>query len=261
MNTLLKTTIAACSLLLTVGAVAQNSRVNIATENQTRHNHLGVNVYYLAHHIVNDVFYGTGLAAGTTNEEKMEVVRGVMYSLDAKHPVSVSIKQDEGTEIHLFFEVKKHPKHGQTITMRMNFDEEGGALTTSLQQEPSMFRWYKLWDGKLTASTNFFDPMHAIDATKPVEEIASMLHDDYAGNDARAFSMTDQLKGDPEQEMYAMVYKASIAMMRNDAERAEDTIKALDKHLQRHAKELKAHVNLGKSLQAELFCFKKLKDS
>ena len=255
-----RTIAAAFMLLATLPALAQDqSRVVVDCDNDIAKNHMGVKPFYLIHQITSDAFFDTGLNNTVSVDEMGEVLKGVLYGVSPTYDAVVTIKQDAGHEVRMEFKMKEHPEHGQTLVMKMNFDEETRKLTPQITRNSGMLRWYKIWDGKLTAGEDIYTKDHEEELDNPIEKVHFLLFDDNPSNDSRAKGMVETLTSNAQQRLFSMAFQGHIAMMSSDTRGAESALRKLKNYYADNRNELKEFTSVPALAEAELSLYRTLK--
>lgn len=239
-------------------AAAQQSRVYVDSDSQVAKNHMNFNAFYLTHHIVGDAFYETELYKTVEQHEIYEVVEGVMYHVSPTSDVNIGIKQESGFDIQMQFSIKEHPKHGQTLVMKINFDEETRKLTNAISRNSAMLRWYKIWDGRLTMSDDLYSSDAEAEKTDQIDLTYFLIFDDNASNDARGYGMIGQLKSSAKQKLFGTAFSVHLAMIQGKMEKAQMELQKLKKIYEGNKAELADFESVPLLIEAELQVFKRL---
>ena len=227
--------------LVSVKSFGQDKgRIKIYTENKDSANVYGINEFYFVHHIFADAFFMTDLYKQLNYDEMAMILKTVLFKINNKNNVTVTIAQEKGPDAKLIFFLKEGTKEGTLLAMMTNFHAEKRIFTSKLNEQKSIVRWYFIKGDKLVYRKDLYS--EKLEKEKKQEGdyqlIDFYLFDSNKENDSKVKGLIDNILNNDNSSkvdvLYAKLYLGEYYLLNDDLKNAEKSVSELKKYFKIH---------------------------
>jgi hypothetical protein len=227
------------SIVLTIGVLMSSiisfgqAQIEYEKGKLYSENQLGIDLFYFVHQTFADAFYMTDLYKQLTDDEMYSILNTAYYSVTKEDRVLVTIEQENGPAARLAFKfMADTEKLGDILVLGTNFNNETREFEEKVDSEQSVYRWYKIEQGKLVYRKDVYSKK--LEKEKKKEKAYSIidlyLFDDNFENDIKVKPLIDDLLSSDKEDLeklYAYLYLGEYWLLNNDLKKAEDSLKKL----------------------------------
>jgi len=196
-------------------------------------NQIGIDVFYFVHQTFADAFFMTDLYKQLSNDEMYSILKNAYYSVTKDEKVMVIIKQANGPNARLAFNfIGDTEKLGDILVLATNFNRKTRVFEEQVNDEESIYRWYKIEKGKLVYRKDLYSKKAEKENQKnnSYSLIGMYLFDDNFKNDKKVKPLIDDLLDsdkDDLEKLYGYLYLGEYWLLNNDLKQAEEAIQKL----------------------------------
>ena len=196
-------------------------------------NQIGIDAFYFVHHTFADAFYMTDLYKQLSDDEMYSILHNAYYSVTKDQKVLVMIEQPNGPAARLAFNFMGNTeKLGDILVLATNFNRKSRVFEKEVDPEQSVYRWYKIEQGKLVYRKDLYSKEAEIENGKnnSYSLIGMYLFDDNFENDDKVKPLIDALLAsdkDDIEKLYGYLYLGEYWQLNNDLLKAEESLEKL----------------------------------
>lgn len=225
--------------LISIKSFGQD-KIKILTENKDSVNFYGISEFYFVHQVFADAFFMTDLYKHLDYDEMAKILKTVLFKIDNKNKVTVTIAQDNGPEAKLVFFVKEGTKDGTLLAMMTNFHSEKRKFTKKPDEQNSIVRWYFIKEDKLVYRKDLYS--EKLEKEKKQGEAYQLidfyLFDSNKGNDSKVKGLIDDILNNDNSSkidvLYAKLYLGEHYLLNGDLENAEKSVSELKEYFEKY---------------------------
>ncbi len=229
----MKNLLAICTfLIVTLNSFAQN-KISYEKGPLFSENQLGIDAFYFVHQIFADAFYMTDLYKQLSDDEMYSILYNAYYSVTEEQKVLVLIDQQNGPTARLAFNFMGNTeKLGDILVLATNFNNKSRVFEEEVDPEQSIYRWYKIDEGKLVYRKDLYSKEGEKENRKKnlYSLIGMYLFDDNFENDAKVKPLLDALLASDKEDiekLYGYLYLGEYWLLQNDLVQAEAALEKL----------------------------------
>ncbi len=220
-------------LFITSLPISQN-KIEIQKGETFSENQFGTDIFYFVHHTFADAFYMTDLYKQLTDDEMFGILESAYYSVTAEQKVLAIIKQEDGPDARLAFNIILDTNIGDILVLATNFNSKTRVFEKEIDKHNSIYRWYALKKDKLVYRKDLYSK--ELENEKRKEGNYSLidfyLFDDNFKNDKKVKPLIDEvLNSESEsdvEKLYAYLYKGEYWLLNGDLAKAEESLKEME---------------------------------
>lgn len=221
------------TILFTSFAFGQ-SKIEIQKGKTFSKNKFGTDVFYFVHQTFADGFYMTDLYKQLSNDEMYSILENAYYSISKKDKVLAIIKQDEGPDARLAFNIIMDSKIGDLLVLATNFNSKTRIFEKKVDRDNSIYRWYVMKKDKLVYRKDLYsEEAETKNRNESTQSLIDMyLFDDNFDNDKKVKPLIDDLLNSETEndtsKLFGYLYLGEYWLLQKDLNKAEASIKKLE---------------------------------
>jgi len=225
--------------LISIKSFGQD-RIKILTENKDSVNFYGISEFYFVHQVFADAFIMTDLYKQLDYDEMAKILKTVLFKVDNKNKVTVTIAQVKGPEAKLVFFVKEGTKDGTILAMMTNFHSKKRKFTKKLDEQNSIVRWYFIKGDKLVYRKDLYSEKLEKEKKqgKAYQLIDFYLFDNNKENDSNVKGLIDNILNNNSSSkidvLYAKLYLGEYYLLNDDIENAGKSVSELKEYFKKY---------------------------
>ena len=231
-------------LVLLITLVLQKSygqeKITLTTVNKDSINYYKISEFFFVHHLFASAFFMTNLDKQLSYDEMTNILKTVLYKIDNKNEVSLSIKQKKGPNAQIVFKVKEEKVDSIILEILTNFNKKKRKYDKIIDTQNTFARRYFVKDNRLIYYKDLYSESKENEKKNgmAIWLIDFYLFDNNKENDAKVKELIDDLVNNSnstkENIFYAKLYLGELYILNNDFTSAEKSIFDLKEYYKKY---------------------------